>query len=139
MPPELLLDELLPDELVLEEPLLDEPHGAILMNEPSIRAFQKLVRPGGLIVANSSLIAPETYTRDKEVRIVWVAATEIAREVSGTDRAANMVALGAFLKAEPVVSIESIETVIREVAFADKPKLIPKNIDALHAGMDRSV
>jgi Pyruvate/2-oxoacid:ferredoxin oxidoreductase gamma subunit len=63
----------------------------------------------------------------------------MAKQVAGTDRAANMISLGAFLALEPVVKIETIETLIREVAFASKPALIEKNLAALHAGMEHAL
>ena len=117
-------------------PVLDEPHAAIIMNKPSLVKFQPIVRHGGLIVVNSTLVDPDVFERSGDVRIVWVPATEIARDVAGIERSANMVALGAFLRSEPVVKVETVETIIREYAFVTKPHLIDKNLDALHAGLD---
>ena len=117
-------------------PALDHPHGAILMNQPSIVKFQAVMRPGGLIVANASIIDRAAFTRDGEVRIVWIPATEMAREITGTEQAANMVALGAFLHAEPVVQVASLETILNETTSARKRKFIEKNFAALRAGLD---
>ena len=99
-------------------PLLDRPHVAIIMNEPSLAKFQPMVRDGGLIVANESIIDRDAYQRGDEVRIVWIPATGMARDVAGTERSANMVALGAFLAAQPLVSVGSVEGVLRSVAGA---------------------
>jgi len=117
-------------------PLLDQPHVAIIMNEPSLVKFQPMVRKGGLIIANATLINHEVFNRNGDVRIVWVPATRTAREVVENERSANMVALGAFLSVEPVVKVESVEAIIRDVAGAHKQALIEKNLAALEAGLE---
>jgi len=117
-------------------PLLDQPDAAIIMNEASLLKFQSIVRPGGTIVANSSMAGQDKYERGDEVRIVWVPATEMAQQVAGTERSANMVALGAFLSAEPVAEVSSVEAVIRNVEGAHKQALVEKNLAAIHAGFD---
>jgi len=123
-------------DIEVGSPLLDEPDAGILMNRPSLVRFQSIIRAGGLIVANASIIELEAYERGEAVRIVWLPATEMAAEIAGTERSANMVALGAFLAVEPVVNVETVEAVIREAAFVGKPQLIEKNLAALHAGID---
>ena len=115
-------------------PMLDHPHGAILMNQPSLVKFQGAIHPDGLIVANATLIDTALFNRD-DVRIVWVPATEIARNVIGSERSANIVALGVFLRAEPVVKIETIETIFREAA-GKKKDAAKLNLTALHTGLD---
>ena len=117
-------------------PLLDEPHAAIIMNEPSLVKFQPLIRPGGVIIANSTIIDPAAFNRAGDLRIVWIPATKMSREIAGTEKSANVIALGAFLAVEPVVSVATIETIIREYAFAKKPHLIESNLAALHAGLE---
>ena len=118
-------------------PLLDQPHVGIIMNEPSLVKFEVMVHDGGLIIANSSIIDQSVYNRDGEVRIVWVPATALAREIAGSERSANMVAVGAFLQVEPIVTIETIESVLREFANTDaKRALIGKNLAAMRAGME---
>jgi len=115
-------------------PLLEAPDAAIIMNEPSLKKFQPIVKQGGLIIANSSLIDEGVFDRDGAVRVVWVPATETAREVAETDRSANMVALGAFLAAEPLVEVASIEAMLRAFADERKQALIEKNMAAIEAG-----
>jgi 2-oxoglutarate ferredoxin oxidoreductase subunit gamma len=117
-------------------PILDHPHAAILMNQPSLIKFQSRIRAGGVLVANSSIIDHQIFTRADEVRIVWIPATEIARNVLGTERAANIVALGAFLKLEPIVRVETIEAIFREAASSSKKEMVEKNLAALQAGLD---
>lgn len=115
-------------------PLLDEPHGAIVMNQPSLERFQGIVQKQGIIIGNSSILDPATCSRDGDVRTVWIPATEIARDI-GNERSANIVAFGAFLKKEPVVKIETVEEKFRKLP-ARKKDMIEKNLKALQAGLE---
>lgn len=119
-------------------PILDEPEAAIVLNEPSLEKFQPIVQPGGLIVANSSIIAKDAYNRGGDIHMVWVPATETAREVAGTERATNMVALGAFLGARPLVSLSTVEALLREFIPAHRKDMIGKNLDAIRAGIEKA-
>jgi 2-oxoglutarate ferredoxin oxidoreductase subunit gamma len=100
------------------------------MNLPSLDKFEPDVRPGGLLLINTSLIVRKS-TRD-DVTIIDVPANEIANEL-GNPRGANMVALGAYLGATNAVSVEGIVDVIRQT-FAAKPGVIEINITALNRG-----
>jgi 2-oxoglutarate ferredoxin oxidoreductase subunit gamma len=114
---------------------LDMPHAAVLMNQPSLKKFQGAVRPGGLIVANASIIDSGSLQRD-DLRVVWIPATQIAKDTVGTERSANIVALGAFLKVEPVVSVSTIEAIFCEGATGKRAAMAEKNLTALRAGLD---
>ena len=37
-------------------PLLDHPNAGIFMNQPSLLKYQPAIRPGGLIIANATII-----------------------------------------------------------------------------------
>lgn len=112
---------------------LDQPHAAVLMNQPSLEKYQGVVRPGGLIVANESIIDPAALRRD-DLRVVWIPATQLSKDTVGTERSANIVALGAFLKAEPIVKISTVEEIFRESAKGKRADMSEKNLAALHAG-----
>jgi Pyruvate/2-oxoacid:ferredoxin oxidoreductase gamma subunit len=64
------------------------------MNEPSLRKFDKSVRPGGWIIYNGDAF-PADCERD-DVQILALPFTQIAHEL-GSARACNMVMLGALL------------------------------------------
>jgi 2-oxoglutarate ferredoxin oxidoreductase subunit gamma len=64
------------------------------MNQPSLEKFEPLVRPGGVVLINSSLI-PHGLSRT-DVDELMIPANDIAREL-GNVRSANIVALGAFV------------------------------------------
>ncbi len=116
-------------------PLHRRPDAAILMNQPSLERFEPMIKQGGLMVCNASMIDRAASKRNGELRTVWIPVTEISRTVAGNERSANIVAFGAFLKAEPIVRIETIETIFRQLP-AQKKAMIEKNLAALRAGMD---
>jgi 2-oxoglutarate ferredoxin oxidoreductase subunit gamma len=113
-------------------PVIQSPRAVIAMNLPSLDKFEGMVRPGGLLLINTSLISRDTERGD--VKAIKVPANEVANEL-GNPRGANMVALGAYVGASDAVSFEEVERVVRET-FAAKPKLIDVNIEALRKGYE---
>ena len=113
-------------------PVVERPRAAIVLNLPSLEKFEAMVKPGGLLVINSSLINRTSSRSDLEV--ILVPANEIAMEL-GNPRGANMVALGAFLGATRAVSLEAVDGLIRDT-FAGKPKVIEVNLASLRRGWE---
>ena len=113
-------------------PISKRPDALIVLNLPSLDKFEDAVRPGGIIVVNTSLI--NRLPRRTDVKVVPVAANEIAVEL-GNAKAANMVALGAFLGASGLVDRENVDGVLAE-AFASRPKVVATNQQALRRGYE---
>ena len=113
-------------------PVIRSPRAVLAMNLPSLDKFEPDVRPGGLLLINSSLIERDAARDD--LTVVRVPANEVANEL-GNPRAANMVALGAYLGATGAVTIGEVEDVIRET-FAGKPQLVELNLEALRRGVE---
>ncbi len=117
----------------IASPLVSEPTSVVAMNRPSLEKFQGMVRQGGLIIYNSSLVDVEPARND--VRVLAVPANEIANEL-GDVRVANMVALGAFLGATGVVSVDTVLQALKKVLPERRHGLIPLNQKALARGME---
>jgi len=111
--------------------VLDNASCAIVMNKPSFTKFESKVAPGGKLIVNSSLIDVKSTRTDIEVH--YVNANEIATEC-GTDKAANMVMLGAYLKLTGLVKEESVLNAFTKVFGEKKAKFIPMNKEALKRG-----
>ena len=111
-------------------PVISHPRSIIVLNLPSLDRFEDFVKPNGVLVINTSLVNREA--RRTDIKIIKVPATEIATEV-GDQRAANMVALGAFLEIKPIVSKESVIETFKKL-FKSKPHLVPINVTALERG-----
>jgi 2-oxoglutarate ferredoxin oxidoreductase subunit gamma len=113
-------------------PVVDNATALIAMNLPSLNRFENAVAEAGTILVNSSLI--DCPIQRNDIRVLNVPANDIAVSL-GNARAANMVALGAIVKATDVVSLELLRaTMARMLGRKDSAKLIAVNEQALEAG-----
>ncbi len=111
-------------------PVIRSPRAVLAMNLPSLEKFEPDVRPGGLLLINSSLI--DRGSERDDLTVIEVPANEVAADL-GNPRGANMVALGAYLGATDAVSLDEVIEVVRET-FAARPAVIDVNIEALRTG-----
>jgi 2-oxoglutarate ferredoxin oxidoreductase subunit gamma len=111
-------------------PVIERPSAVLAMNLPSLDKFESALRPGGMLLVNTSLIRREPTRKD--VTLVMVPANDIANEI-GNPRGANMVALGAYLGATHAVALDTMAAIVSET-FAEKPKVVPANLEALRRG-----
>lgn len=112
-------------------PVVAEPTTVIAMNRPSLEKFEPKLRPGGLLIYNSSLI--DTRPMRTDITVMPVPANEIAQEL-GNLRIANMVILGAYIAKSGVVPMESVKECLKKVISARHHDLIPLNEEALDRG-----
>ena len=109
-------------------PLINDADVLVAMNLPSLRKFESMVNPGGVIFINSSIV-PETSTRT-DVRVIEIPANDKAAEV-GNSRAANIVMLGAILAETGCCKKETVVHQIEKMFSGRKEKFLPGNIAAL--------
>lgn len=112
-------------------PLVTNPSTAIILNNPSFDKFEHRVRPGGLLIINSSLVTRVSERSD--IEIIELTATDMAADL-GNARVANMILLGAFIELTKVVSSESIIESLKKVLSEEKHHLIEVNKQALNKG-----
>ena len=94
----------------IDSPLVSSPGILVAMNEPSLRKFDKSVRPGGWVIYNGEKF-PEDCVRD-DVRVLAAPFTHIADEL-GDPRVCNMVMLGALLEIAKPLPQASIDEALR--------------------------
>jgi Pyruvate/2-oxoacid:ferredoxin oxidoreductase gamma subunit len=82
------------------------------MNEPSLRKFDKSVRPGGWVIYNGDTFPPDCERND--IRVLALPFTQIAHEL-GSARACNMVMLGALLEIADGLPQSSIDAALRRL------------------------
>jgi Pyruvate:ferredoxin oxidoreductase and related 2-oxoacid:ferredoxin oxidoreductases, gamma subunit len=111
-------------------PYIKRPDILVAMNEPSVDRFDSLVRPGGLILVNSSIIPKRPYPA--QVRVFAVPATDIANETANP-KGVNLVVLGALMEASGLFPKELMgETITRY--FGRKGYDSPKNAECYRRG-----
>ncbi len=120
----------------IASPVIEKPSIVIALNGPSVVKFEPRVRPGGLLIWNSSLVKnPPTR---KDLVLISLDATDLSLK-EGTERAANMAAIGALLKLKPdIVSVNAVEAALDEVISARNRKHNPVNLRILHAGFEKT-
>ncbi|QTA83114.1 2-oxoglutarate synthase, subunit gamma [Desulfonema limicola] len=111
-------------------PIIKNPSHLVAMNRPSLEKFAPVVKPGGVILINNSLIT--VRSRRDDIDELIVPATDIANEL-GSVKAANIVALSAFVARSRIIDFELMKETIKE-EFAAKAKFIPLNMAAVEAG-----
>jgi 2-oxoglutarate ferredoxin oxidoreductase subunit gamma len=114
-------------------PLVRNPRAAIVLNLPSLEKYEPLVIPGGVLVANASLINRGPQRSDLDS--VFIPANELAEEL-GDKRLMNMIVLGALLARLPILPLEAIEKALEDHLPARHKRLLPVNFQALRRGSE---
>jgi 2-oxoglutarate ferredoxin oxidoreductase subunit gamma len=114
-------------------PIVTVPDTAIVLNEPSLAKFEPAVKPGGLLIINSSLV--NSRATRKDIKVIYVPCNAIASEI-GNPKAMNMVALGAFAAATGAMSLDAIARAMPKVYKKLKPEVIELNVKALKRGAE---
>jgi 2-oxoglutarate ferredoxin oxidoreductase subunit gamma len=103
------------------------------MNLPSLDKYEPVVKPGGALVINSSMVDRPAVRTD--ITSVAIPCNEIAEEI-GNPRLANMVAIGALLACMGVLTLADMETALNNHMPGRHKNLLPKNIEALSRGAE---
>lgn len=118
-------------------PLVGRPSALVVMNQPSLEKFAPRVRPGGVIVVDTSMVPKDPERPD--CTVVKVAARDVARDAKA-ERAANFVVLGAWVGAQridgPIVPLAAVEEAIAGEFVGEKARWTPANVAALRAGYE---
>jgi 2-oxoglutarate ferredoxin oxidoreductase subunit gamma len=111
-------------------PIINNPGSACVFNRPSLDKFGPMVRSGGLLLINSSLI-DVTSNRD-DITEILVPANDIAM-AAGNAKAANMVMLAAYVQATNIVSFDTLNKMLLE-KMGSKKELLSINRKAFEEG-----
>lgn len=106
----------------------------LAMNEPSYDKFLPQMRDGGVVIVNSSLMGEREYPTN--VNVYLIPATDRANAI-GNGRAANIVMLGAMIKATGLIDSEAFAQGLDHY-FGKKGRSNPKNLEAYRIGFDEA-
>jgi 2-oxoglutarate ferredoxin oxidoreductase subunit gamma len=112
-------------------PVVTEADAVIVLNKPSLDKFESVLKPGGKLMINASLIDKKASRSD--ITTYYIPANEIATE-TGNAKVANVVMLGAYIAASGVVKKDSIIKAVAHMLGERKAHLIPVNEQAYDAG-----
>ena len=115
-------------------PLVANPSSVIAMNKASLDKFAPRIKDGGLLIINSSLVDEEPEL-NPSIDVLRVPASDSAVDL-GNLKAANMVALGAYLQKKHILSPDAAAQCLADVLAKRYHKTIPLNTKALQRGAE---
>ena len=117
----------------ISSPVVTEYDVVVVLNQPSLKKFEPMVKKGGLLIWESSTIK-EGPTRD-DIEIVALPAIDQATNELKNVKVMNMLVLGSLVKIKAIVKPETLLTALKETLPARHHKLIPLNQQAIELGM----
>jgi 2-oxoglutarate ferredoxin oxidoreductase subunit gamma len=114
-------------------PVASAPDYAVIMNKPSLVKYEGMIKQGGTIILNSSLV--DTVPPRKDLEIVKVPANDIAKKL-GSERTINMIMLGAFVAKTKITSLDSIMNGLTEIVKGKKASVMKLNRKGLDMGAE---
>lgn len=120
----------------ISSPVLNQYDTGIILNQQSLDKFESMIKPGGTIIYDPNGIFKAPSRTD--IKIYKIDATQIAAE-KGQPKIFNMIVLGAFLKAKPIVKLNNVKKGLEKSLPERHHKLIPMNIEALELGKQEVV
>ncbi|HHY53068.1 MAG TPA: 2-oxoacid:ferredoxin oxidoreductase subunit gamma [Clostridiales bacterium] len=121
-------------DMPIGSPLVTEPDVLIAMNNPSYDRFIDTVKPGGVVIIDSSLVT--SSKRREDVRFYEVPATALSNE-HHLEGIANMILLGKLLDSTGFTSMETVEKAVQKCVPASKSHLLEHNLRAIRLGMEQ--
>ncbi len=114
-------------------PIVSKPDVLIAMNIPSLDRYEDSVAPGGVIIADSTLIGRKV--RRTDVTAYYVPATQMASD-AGIPTLANMIIAGKLLKILNADAPDSVAAALEKVISAKHRDMLDVNRKALEMGAE---
>lgn len=117
----------------ISSPVLHEFDTAIILNQQSMTKFEKMVKPGGVLLYDPNGVVK--HPTRKDINIYRVEGAKLAVEM-GNPLTFNMIVLGAFLQAKPVIKLENVKKGLEKSLPERHHKMIPLNLMAIKKGQE---
>ncbi len=114
-------------------PIVSHPDVLIAMNLPSLDRYEDAVAPGGIIIADSTLI--ERKVRRTDVKAYYIPATALASE-NGFPTLANMIIVGKILSIFGENAPEQVDAALAKVISAKHADMADVNRRAMALGAE---
>lgn len=117
----------------ISSPIVNTYDIAIILNQPSLDKFEKMVKPGGILIYDGYGITHAPTRKDIKTYRIDAMETAVA---GGNEKAFNMIVLGGMLKTAPMVKLESVMSGLKKSLPERHHKLLPMNEQAILKGME---
>ena len=114
-------------------PLVLEPNALIAMNLPSFDKFINTVKPGGIVLVDSTMVGEKTDRTD--ISVFYGPATKMADD-NGLKGLANIILLGKLYKELQFCTPEALEKGLEKCIPASKAAMLELNRKAMKLGME---
>lgn len=114
-------------------PTVRNPDAVLAFNLPSQNKYEPLIKTGGLLISDASIIDREPDREDIEV--LMIPANGIAESL-GNRRMTNMVMLGALLTKLPVLPVETVKQALIDHLPERHKHLLELNFQAIKRGAE---
>lgn len=117
----------------IASPVLNSCSVLVVMNNPSLEKFEGWLKPGGILITDSSMVQKKTTRTD--IKVFEIPATQLANEL-GNKAYSNVYLLGKLIKETGCIKVESFEKALYSVLSKKKHSMIPEEMTVLKTGMD---
>lgn len=117
----------------IASPLVSHPDWLVALNKPSVDKFGPMIKPGGLMIANSDM-CPDKLERE-DIEEIYAPMLSIANEI-GSAKVLNMVSLGVIIGKTGIVKFETVEKDLKEILGKKNPTLLEANLKAINKGIE---
>ena len=112
-------------------PLIANPDVLVAMNLPSLDKYEPTVKPGGIIIVDSTLI--ERKVERTDVDVYYIPATAMAGEM-GAPTLANMILTGKLLEITDDFTEETVQKALGKCISARHQDMLELNKKAMDTG-----
>jgi 2-oxoglutarate ferredoxin oxidoreductase subunit gamma len=118
---------------MISSPIVSKFNTAVILNQPSLDKFEKMLYPGGVLIYDTNnIINPPTR---KDITVYSIPASDEAVKLKNS-RVMNVIMLGAVLETTKILKIESIMAGLKKTLPERYHHLLPLNETALKKGME---
>lgn len=117
----------------VSSPILNSYDVAVVLNQQSLDKFESKVKPGGVLIYDTSGINRKPERTD--ITVFPINAMDEAIALKNA-KAYNMIILGAMLQLRQAVKLESVLKGLKKTLPERHHHLIPMNEEALRRGME---
>lgn len=121
------------DEKRIYFPEVQQPDIVVALHQIAYERYYATMPKGSLLIYDSSCVTP----KESPAKQLGFPIATIAEE-AGDVRSANIAALGMLSALGGTAGLEPLELMVKK-KFANKPKVIDRNIQVLHAGYELMV
>jgi 2-oxoglutarate ferredoxin oxidoreductase subunit gamma len=122
------------DEPLRTLPIVQEAWAGIVMDGAHWQSTNERIRPGGVVVVNSSLVGD---VGRPDCTVVEVPATQMATDL-GAPMGAGYVLVSAFAAVTSLVSVDAMVAAMRELVPPYRTQHLEANEQAIRAGFERA-